>query len=113
MTKIQISSITTAIAILALFISGISGRVAIGKEADTTQQRIDRLDSTVQAAEGVRAIKRLHYSYAHYLESGLWNDVADLFTDEASGEFPAGMVRGKDNLQKYFMQQAGRTSLGL
>jgi hypothetical protein len=104
------ASITSVIAIIALLGAGL---VVSGSSDTNIQHRIDRLDSAVQAAEGVRAIKKLHYSYAHYLESGLWNDIADLFTDDAVGEFPAGIVRGKDNLRKYFMQQAGRTSLGL
>ena len=109
----QRASITSAIVIVTLLgaglvVTGVSGRVET-----SLQQRIDRLDTSVQAAEGVRAIKRLHYSYAHYLESGLWNDLADLFTQNAAGEFPTGSVKGSENLRQYFMQQAGRTSLGL
>jgi len=111
-------SITGAIVIIALLgaglvVSGVS-RSAVTKETDSkTQRRIDRLETKVHAAEGVRAIKRLHYTYAHCLESGLWNDLADLFTANATGDFPTGSVSGRENLRKYFMGQAGRTSLGL
>jgi hypothetical protein len=106
--------ITTAVAIVFLLETGlVSGRTAGTEETGLLQQRIDRLETVVQDAEGVRAIKRLHYSYAHYLESGMWNDLADLFTDSASGQFPTGTVNGKASLRKYFMDQAGRTSPGL
>jgi hypothetical protein len=113
MSTSQRAFITSIILIVSLWgaglvVAGVSGRVAT-----SLQEKIDRLDTTVKAAEGVRSVKRLHYSYAHYLESGLWNDIADLFTDNATGEFPSGMVRGKDSLRKYFMDQAGRTALGL
>jgi len=84
-----------------------------GQSGTELQQRMDRLETTVQAAEGVRAVKRLHYSYAHYLDSGMWNDLADLFTDNAEGQFPSGTVHGKESLRKYFMDQSGRTSPGL
>jgi len=118
MSILQRVPITGTFAIIALLgaglvVSGVS-RVAISKDADTDfQQKINRLDTAVQAGEGVRAIKRLHYSYAQYLESGLWNDLSDLFTDNAAGDFPTGSVRGRESLRKYFMAQAGRTSLGL
>ena len=111
MSNSQQSFFSSAIAIVALLCAGL---VSVGSESDTSlQQRIGRLDTAVQAAEGVRAIKRLHYSYAHYLESGLWHDLSDLLTQNAAGEFPTGSVKGSENLRQYFMQQAGRTSLGL
>ena len=98
MSNSQRSLIRSAIVIVALLGAGL---VSVGSESDTSlQQRIDRLDTAVQTAEGVRAIKRLHYSYAHYLESGLWNDLADLFTQNAAGELPTGSVKGSENLRQ-------------
>ena len=108
--------VTGAIAIGTLMAASlmIFGRSAGTEDANTQlQQRMDRLEAAVQASEGVRAVKRLQYSYAHYLDSGLWNDLADLFTENAEGQFPSGTVSGKDNLRKYFMDRAGRTTLGL
>jgi len=108
--------VTGAIAILTLMVASlmILGRPAGIEDTNASlQQRMDRLEAAVQASEGVRAIKRLQYSYAHYLDSGLWNDLADLFTENAEGQFPSGSVSGRENLRKYFMDQAGRTSPGL
>ena len=69
--------------------------------------------SNLPAEESIRAIKRLQHTYGHYLEFGLWNDLADLFTTNAVGQFPEGSIRGRVNLRKRFMEQAGRTAPGL
>ena len=67
---------------------------AIGREDRAQwvdlQQRIARLESNVEGAEAIRAIKRLQYAYGHYAEFGLWNDLADLFAENGIGHYPAG-----------------------
>ena len=82
-------------------------------EAGDLGSRIDRLEAGVRAQEGVRAVKRLQHTYGHYLDSGLWADLADLFTDDVVAQFQGTMVRGKADLRRHFMSEAGRTSLGL
>ena len=77
------------------------------------QQRLDRLEAGIQAEEAIRAVKRLQYVYGYYLESGLWNDLVDLFAINAVGQFPAATVTGRQSLRSYFMKEAGRKSLGL
>jgi len=81
-----------------------------GKNND---QRIAQLETGVNAAEAIRAVKRLQHTYGHYLESGLWDDAADLFTSKAIGEFPNETINGKSKLRKHFMRDAGRKSAGL
>jgi hypothetical protein len=56
-------------------------------EGDTS--RIDRLDTGCGRPRAVRAVKRLQNSYSHYLDSGLWADLGDLFTENATGQFGA------------------------
>ena len=75
--------------------------------------RIDRLEAGVRAQEGVRAVKRLQHTYGHYLDAGLWGDLAELFTDDVVAQFQGTTVRGKTDLRKYFMSEAGRTAPGL
>jgi hypothetical protein len=87
--------------------------VLAGNPDLSVKQRIARLEAGVRAAEAIRAVKRLQHTYGHYLEYGLWSDLADLFTDTAIGEFQTGAVRGRANLRKHFMDEARRTSLGL
>jgi hypothetical protein len=47
------------------------------------QQRTDRLEAGVQAEESIRAVKRRQNTCSHYLASGLWADLSDLFADNA------------------------------
>jgi hypothetical protein len=100
-----------ALALLSLSIT--TGAVVCQDSDSRMQQRIDRLDAGVQAEEAIRAVKRLQYTYSHYLESGLWSDLADLFTDNAVGQLQTGIITGKSSIRKYFMEQAGRKSPGL
>jgi hypothetical protein len=99
-----------ALTAIALAAPGLSQATEAFSEAG---RQVDRLETAIQAQEAIRAVKRLQYSYAHYLESGLWSDAADLFTDGAVGEFPSGTVSGKAALRKHFMEKAGRKSAGL
>jgi len=80
-------------------------------EGDTS--RVDRLETGVRAAEAVRAVKRLQNTYSHYLDAGLWADLGDLFTENATGRFAGEAVTGRLNLEKRVMAEAGRTAPGL
>ncbi len=93
----------------------LAAAVAAGNAAQAQEipQQLAYLDASVQAAEGVRAVKRLQYSYSQYLDAGLWDDLAELFASDASGQFPEGEVRGRQALREHFMQQAGRKAPGL
>ncbi len=103
------------LACLSLLVFGRFGAsTGVGEESNRSlQQRLDRLEAGVRAQESVRAVKRLQHTYGHYLDLGLWPDLADLFTDNAVGQFPAGTIRGRTNLRRHFMEQAGRTAPGL
>jgi hypothetical protein len=76
------------------------------------QKQITRLEADVQAAEAIRAIKRLQYAYGHYAEFGLWHDLADLFAENGVGHYPAGKL-GKEAIRKLFLQEVGKGKLGL
>jgi hypothetical protein len=76
------------------------------------QQRIDRLAASVQQTEAIRAVKRLQYAYGQYAEFGLWNDLADLFSDKGIDHFPSGSL-GKEGIRKSFVDSMGKGKLGL
>ena len=82
-------------AILAAALLLVATTGSVRGEGDTS--RIDRLDTGVRAAEAVRAVKRLQNSYSHYLDSGLWADLGDLFTENADG--PVRRRRGHRSRQ--------------
>ena len=76
-------------------------------------ETIDSIEARLDAAEAVRASKRLQNAYGHYLQAGRWNDVAALFTTDASVEFPDARARGRADIGRFFMQRAGRNEEGL
>ncbi len=88
-------------------------RTGIAPAAESQEQQLAALEAGVQAAEAVRAVKRLQHSYAHYQEAGLWSDLADLFTADGVGQFPGREVKGKAALLSYYMEEAGRKQPGL
>ena len=108
------------ICIPTIVIFALSVSVLIGAPASTSDNpddrwslRLDRLESGVQAQEAIRAVKRVQYTFGYYLESGLWADLAELFTVNAVGRFPKVTVQGKENLRNHFMARAERGSPGL
>ncbi|MBZ5675180.1 MAG: nuclear transport factor 2 family protein [Acidobacteriia bacterium] len=76
------------------------------------QTSVERLQAHLESVESVRAIKRLQYAYGHYVELGLWNDFADLFTEDAVTNYQQG-ARGKAAVRKLFFEQVGQGKLGL
>jgi len=78
-----------------------------------TGPQLDRLEAGVRAEEAIRAVKRLQYTYGHYLDSGLWADVGDLFADNAVVTLPSGTATGRSAISKRFMDDAGRSAPGL
>ncbi len=76
-------------------------------------ESIDAIEARLDAAEAVRAAKRLQNAYGHYLQVGRWDDAAALFTRNASVEFPDGKAEGPAAISRLFMQRAGRNAPGL
>jgi hypothetical protein len=85
---------------------------SVGRVADL-DQRLDALEARVEQSESIRAIKRVQHAYGHYAEFGLWYDLADLFSADAVGHYPAGDLVGRDALAKLFFEQVGQGRLGL
>jgi hypothetical protein len=81
--------------------------------ASAAAPSIDALEARLDAAEAVRAVKRLQHAYGHYLQAGRWDDAAALFTTGGSAEFPDGKAQGTAAIRQLFMTQAGRNAPGL
>ena len=112
------SRISARVSVFAALALGAVSLSAAAQGADGLfEQKLGGLEAGVQAEESVRAVKRLQYTYSHYLDSGLWSDLGDLFTDDAVGQFTAGAqvisAAGKGGIRQHFMEQAERTSAGL
>src|SRR5688500_19544000 len=74
--------------------------------------RLDALEEQVVAAEDVAAIKRLQRQYGYYVDKGMWEDVADLFTDDAVAHYPAGTYVGRDSIRKHLYMNVGGGQVG-
>lgn len=74
---------------------------------------LDRLEVEVTRAEDVRAIKKLQRAYGYYADRGLWNDLADLFAEDAIANYPSGGFDGHASIRAMFVENLGQGREGL
>jgi len=80
---------------------------------DTTPAlRLERLAEQVQLAEDFAAIEKLQRAYGYYVDKGLWEDVAALFTDDAVANYPAGIFIGRDSIRQHLYLNVGGRQVG-
>ena len=105
-------------AVLVLAVVGLINSKSYGNvsrsESDVKplQANFFELESMVERAEAIRAVKRLQCAYGHYAEFGLWDDLADLFASDGIGHYPTGDLR-KEEIRRLFLRDIGRGKLGL
>lgn len=75
--------------------------------------RLEALEIDLVRAEDVRAIKRLQRAYGYYADRGLWNELAELFTEDAVANYPSGGFDGKASIHAMFVQNLGQGRQGL
>ena len=69
---------------------------------------IASLTLRVQKLEGARAVKKLQRAFAYYVDRGLWDDAADLFTDTGTIEIGVdGVYVGKAHIRDYLKKLHG------
>ncbi len=67
--------------------------------------QLDKLALEVEQLEGARSIKNLQRAYGYYTDMALWNEVADLFADDATIELGSdGVYVGKTRIRQYLMK---------
>ena len=82
-------------------------------EIAALQHRLAGLQTEVERLEDVKAIKILQRAYGYYVDQASWDEVADLFTDDASVELAKGGVyQGKDRIREFFYK-LGNDKTGL
>jgi hypothetical protein len=105
----------------AIFLLAIAGLIncnskgnGSGSESSTGLLRahVAGLETMVERAEAIRAVKRLQCAYGQYAEFGLWDDLADLFASDGIGHYPAGDLK-KEEIRKLFRNDIGGGRLGL
>ena len=67
------------------------------------QDRLETLQAKAQRIKDSNDIKRLQRAYGYYLDEAMWDELSDLFSDDASVEYARdGLYRGKDRIREYF-----------
>lgn len=106
------SSKPVAVVALAVMAWSVPATAQQLKPLRALETKVGRLQAELESIESVRAIKRLQYAYGHYVEYGLWNDFADLFSDDAVTNYQQG-ARGREAVRRLFFDQVGQGKLGL
>lgn len=67
----------------------------------------------MRGAEALRDVRHLQHAYAQYLEFALWNDLADLFTENGTATYGADTVTGREKLRRFYIDRLGKGTVGL
>ncbi|HEX6998736.1 MAG TPA: nuclear transport factor 2 family protein [Gammaproteobacteria bacterium] len=86
--------------------------VGVAQAQGSLEERLERLEAEVQRAEDVSALKRLQRAYGYYVDKGMWEDVADLFADDAVANYPAGVFIGMDSIRRHLYMNVGGGEMG-
>ena len=100
-----------AASVLALLLAPLNPAVAA--VAADAQAKLERFEIDIVRAEDVRAIKKLQRAYGYYADRGLWNDLADLFAEDAVANYPSGGFDGNASIRAMFVQNLGQGREGL
>ena len=90
----------------------LAGAWQVGVAQTVSALRLDRLEAEIQRAEDIAAIKRLQRAYGYYLDKGLWEDLGDLFTDDAVANYPAGVYIGEPSIRRHLYMNVGGGEIG-
>ena len=97
-------------AILVLF-AACHGAAASESTPGELQSRVQHLAAEVQAAEDLRAIKKLQRAYGYYLDKGMWEDLSQLFTSDAVANYPAGIYVGNESIRRHLFLNVGAVKM--
>lgn len=72
------------------------------------REQIKSLSDKAQRIKDANDVKRLQRIYGYYMDEGLWEDVVDLFSDDATLEYARdGIYKGKARIRQYIYALGG------
>jgi SnoaL-like domain len=95
---------------VGLALTGCVSAAPMVRAADPTalQHSVAALQERAVALRDINDIKRLQRAYGYYLDSGQWDQVASLFSRNATLEIGLdGVYRGQDRVRQYFLTVGG------
>jgi acetyl esterase/lipase len=105
----RLACLTRSLALAGALLAGATAGAQQNAALDT---RLDALEAEVTAAEDISALKRLQREYGFYVDKGMWEDVADLYADDAVANYPAGTYIGRDSIRKHLYMNVGGGQVG-
>lgn len=70
--------------------------------------RLAALETRAARIDDINEIENLQRSYGYYVDELLWDEVVDLFDDDATMEIgPSGVYVGKDSIRRYLLSLSG------
>ncbi|HTC44447.1 MAG TPA: nuclear transport factor 2 family protein [Steroidobacteraceae bacterium] len=76
------------------------------------QLRVATLGASVQLAEDFSRIEKLQRAYGYYVDKGMWEDLSELFTDNAVANYPAGVFIGHTSIREHLYMNVGGHQVG-
>lgn len=71
----------------------------------TTDDALSTLTRRVDRLEAELGVRRLQHSYGYYLDKCLYQEVADLFSDDAEAIFCGGVYRGRAGINRLYLDR--------
>jgi len=100
--------VALALATSWMLSSCAGGGAVTAPETGELQQTVADLAQRAQALHDIDDIKRLQRAYGYYIDAGQWDQVAALFSRNATLEIGLdGVFRGQDRIRQYFLAVGG------
>lgn len=91
---------------------GAQENVATEARVKQLEDELARLEAAVVESEDISAVKRLMRTYGYYVDKGLWEDLAALFTEDAIANYPSGVFVGRPSIRAHYLQNLGGGRIG-
>jgi hypothetical protein len=109
-SRASLAALTVAAAVLASFAA-----IVLGQSTDDAATRVAALRTRLGAVtsratriDDINRIENLQGSYGYYVDKMLWDEVVDLFADDATIEIgPSGVYVGKNSIRRYLSSLSG------
>jgi acetyl esterase/lipase len=106
-------SAAVAAALFAVSATCVANLAAWPADAPSDLQlRVATLGANVQLAEDFSRIEKLQRAYGYYVDKGMWEDLSELFTDNAVANYPAGVFIGHTSIREHLYMNVGGHQIG-
>ncbi len=76
---------------------------------EALQAEVARLSRRVSELEDIQSIRTLHFKYSYYLDACLYEEVIDLFAEDAELKFLNGVYVGKESVRRLYRDWLSKT----